>query len=191
MPKEKKILWAVLAIPLAAVIVLIGTLLLGNPTANAKANLPDVRGKGLRWALTQAQSAGFSKIGSYDALGRDRHWREDRDWKVCFEVPPAGSVAQNHAIDLGVVLTTERCPSSDQARYDPAGATMPNLYNRTAFITTKILGDNASVRFLDRSSGQVTNSLGDWKVCSQFPQPGARFDGVPVTAQVVRFTEHC
>ena len=93
---------------------------------------------------------------------------------------------------LGVVKIEERCPRQDQGIYQPAGTTMPDLTNRTAFMAGKILGPNASVRYLDREDGDdVTHGLGDWRVCSQSPAAGDRFDGLPVTTLVVKYEDRC
>jgi hypothetical protein len=91
-----------------------------------------------------------------------------------------------------VVKTEENCPATDQGRYDRATKTMPNLVNRTAYMTTQILGPNASIRFLKRSDGdEVNHGLGDWRICGQKPEEGERFDGLPVTVLVVPYEEHC
>lgn len=183
------ILIAVLATPVVLVVIF---WLIGSGSADANSNLPDLRSKGLQWASKEAKSAGFGDIETHDALGRDRRWRDDKEWMVCFQDPPAGSHPQGTVVQLGVVKTEERCPSADQGRYDVAVQTMPNLSNRTAYMTTKILGSDASLRFLDREDGdEVTHGLGDWRVCGQTPKAGQRFDGVPVTAIVVPYETHC
>lgn len=183
------ILIAVVATPVVLVVIF---WLLGSGTADAGSSLPDVRSKGLQWASAEAKSAGFSEIESHDALGRDRRWRDDKEWMVCFQDPGPGAYPEGTVVQLGVVKTEERCPSADQGRYDPAGERMPDLTNRTAYMAGRILGPNASLRFLDREDGdEVGNSLGDWRVCGQTPKPGQRFDGVPVTATVVRYETRC
>jgi beta-lactam-binding protein with PASTA domain len=166
--------------------------LVGSGSGTATAKLPNVQGKGLQWAQTQSKDAGFDTVKTHDALGRDRHWSDDKEWMVCFQDPQAGVRPKKTIVKLGVVKTDETCPSGDQGRYVPAGAKMPDLVNRTAFMARKILGSDASLRFLDRSNGDtVTRDLGDWKVCEQAPAPGERFDGVPVTTLVVHFEDHC
>src|SRR5689334_2831769 len=129
------ILIAVLATPVVLVVIF---WLIGSGSADANSNLPELRSKGLQWASKEAKSAGFGDIETHDALGRDRRWRDDKDWMVCFQVPPAGSHPQGTVVQLGVVKTEERCPSADQGRYDKAVQVMPNLSNRTAYMTTKI-----------------------------------------------------
>jgi beta-lactam-binding protein with PASTA domain len=161
-------------------------------SASAKATLPGVEGKGLQWAKAQTTSAGFDTIEAHDALGRDRKWRDDKDWMVCFQQPAAGSRPAGTKVELGVVKIEESCPASDQARYNKATTTMPELTNRTAYMTGQILGENASVRYLDRADGsEVSNGLGDWRVCSQVPKAGQPFGGVPVTTIVVRYEDRC
>ncbi len=69
---------------------------------------------------------------------------------------------------------------------------MPDLKNRTAYMASEILGDNASVRFIDREDGdEVDGNLGDYRVCSQEPKAGETFDGVPVSMLVVEYEERC
>jgi beta-lactam-binding protein with PASTA domain len=183
------ILIAVLATPVVLVVIF---WLIGSGSADANSSLPDLRSKGLQWATTEAENAGFGEIETHDALGRDRRWRDDKEWMVCFQDPGPGSHKPGTVVRLGVVKTEERCPTTDQGRYNRAGESMPDLENRTAFMTRQILGPNASIRFLKRSDGdEVTNSLGDWRVCGQTPKPGQRFDGLPVTTLVVPYETRC
>ncbi len=52
---------------------------------------------------------------------------------VCFQEPAPGSFSQQGTVvKLGVVKTEERCPTTDQGRYNKAGKEMPDLKNRTA-----------------------------------------------------------
>ncbi len=183
------ILIAVLATPVVLVVIF---WLIGSGSADAQSSLPDLRSKGLQWATSESKNAGFEDIETHDALGRDRRWRDDKDWMVCFQEPGAGSHPAGTVVRLGVVKTEERCPSSDQGRYDRATKLMPDLVNRTAYMTTQILGPNASVRFLKRADGEeVTHGLGDWRVCGQTPKVGQRFDGLPVTTLVVPYETRC
>jgi hypothetical protein len=183
------VLIAVLVTPVVLIVIF---WLVGSGSAVAKANLPDVRGKGLQWAQSQTKDAGFGNVETHDALGRNRRWSDDKEWQVCFEDPRPGSQPSTAHVQFGVVKIAERCPTTDQGRYVRAVTTMPNLVNRTAYMTTKILGDNASVRFVDRGDGDdVTRDLGDWRICGQAPQPGQRFDGVPVTTLVVPYEKKC
>jgi hypothetical protein len=183
------ILIAALATPVVVILIF---WLLGSGNADAHANLPDVRGKGLKWAKAQTQDAGFGTIESHDALGRNRRWHDDKDWLVCFETPAAGNELAKKTITFGVVKIDERCPTTDQALYVAAVTVMPDLTNRTAYVAQKILGDNASLRFINKANGdQVGGGLGDWRVCGQAPEAGQRFDGVPVTTLVVPYDKHC
>jgi beta-lactam-binding protein with PASTA domain len=183
------ILIAVLATPVVLVVIF---WLIGSGSADAKSSLPNLQSKGLQWATAEAKSAGFGDIETHDALGRDRRWRDDKDWQVCFQDPRPGTRPQGTIVRLGVVKTEEKCPTTDQGRYDPAGKTMPDLRNRTAYMTRQILGENASIRFLKRSDGdEVSHGLGDWRVCGQTPAAGQPFDGVPVTTLVVEYETRC
>ena len=183
------ILIAVLATPVVLIVIF---WLIGSGSADAKSNLPDLRSKGLQWATSESKNAGFGDIETHDALGRDRRWRDDKEWMVCFQDPAAGSHPEGTVVRLGVVKTEERCPSSDQGRYDRATTQMPNLVNRTAYMTTQILGPNASIRFLKKDDGdEITHGLGDWRVCGQTPKTGERFDGLPVTTIVVPYEDGC
>lgn len=183
------ILIAVLATPVVLVLIF---WLIGSGSADANSNLPDVRSKGLQWATNETKTAGFGDVETHDALGRDRRWRDDKEWQVCFQEPAAGSRAQGTAVRLGVVKIEESCPSSDQGRYDPAKQVMPDLTNRTAYMTRQILGQNASIRFLKREDGEeITHGLGDWRVCGQTPKIAQKFDGVPVTTIVVPYETKC
>jgi hypothetical protein len=183
------VLIAVLATPVVLVVIF---WLVGSGSAYARANLPDVHGKGLQWATAQTKNAGFDNIQTHDALGRNRHWRDDKGWMVCFEDPAPGNQSAKTKVKLGVVKTNEVCPTADQGRYEPATTKMPDLVNRTAYMTTKILGDDASIRFLNRANGdEISRGLGDWRVCAQSPKPGERFDGVPVTTLVIPYEKHC
>jgi hypothetical protein len=163
----------------------------GSGGSGSTHDLPNVQAKGLQWAKAEVKKAGFDSIESYDSLGRDRSWRDDRDWMVCFETPAPGGQPGNTTVKLGVIKTSERCPATDQGVYARAMATMPDLRDRTAFVASKILGPDASVRYIDKGGGDVTRGLGDWRVCSQLPKAGDRFDGLPVTTTVVRYEEKC
>jgi hypothetical protein len=183
------ILIAVLATPVVLVVIF---WLIGSGSADAQSNLPDLRSKGLQWAQRESETAGFGEIETHDALGRDRRWRDDKDWMVCFQDPAPGSHPEGTIVKLGVVKTEERCPTTDQGRYDRADKTMPDLTNRTAYMTSQILGPDASIRFLKRSDGEeVSHGLGDWRVCGQTPKIGERFDGRPVTTIVVPYETRC
>lgn len=161
-------------------------------TAAKPVDLPNVQGKGLAWAKAEVSKAGFGSPKTYDSLGRDRSWRDDKDWQVCYETPAPGARAKDVEVRLGVVKIEERCPAQDQGVYKPATSEMPDLTDRTAFMASKILGPDASVRYLNREDGdEVTRGLGDWRICSQSPAAGDRFDGLPVTTLVVKYEDKC
>jgi hypothetical protein len=183
------VLIAVLATPVVLVVIF---WLVGSGSADAKSNLPDVRAKGLQWAVAQTKDAGFGDVQTHDALGRNRRWSRDKEWMVCFEDPQPGAHPAKTTVELGVVKTSETCPTADQGIYESATTIMPDLTNRTAYMTSKILGPDASIRFLNRANGDdVSHSLGDWRVCAQSPKTGQRFDGVPVTTLVVPYENRC
>jgi hypothetical protein len=186
------VLIAVLATPVVLVLIFWLAGSGGGSAAKANSTLPDLRHKGLEWAQAEAKSSGFGSTQAHDALGRNRRWHDDKEWVVCFETPAPGAQPDGTQVKLGVVKTDERCPSRDQALYDKAVATMPDLTNRTAYMTSQILGDNASVRYLNRTNGdEIEHGLGDWRVCAQTPKTGQPFDGVPVTTLVVPYEERC
>jgi hypothetical protein len=183
------VLLAVLATPVVLVVIF---WIVGSGSADAKANLPEVRGKGLQWATAQTKDAGFGQIETHDALGRDRRWRDDKEWMVCFEDPRPGAQSAKVDVKLGVVKIDETCPSTDQAVFKPAATVMPDLLNRTGYMASQILGKNASVKYVNKDNGdEITHGLGDWRVCGQAPRPGERFDGVPVTTLVVPYETKC
>ena len=186
------VLIAVLATPVVLILIfwLIGSG--GGDTAAAKAELPNLVGKGLEWAKDKADASGFEEGETHDALGGDRRWSDDKDWLVCFQTPAAASADPEKKVELGAVQIDEKCPSSDQALYQPASTEMPDLKNRTAYMAGEILGENASVRFINREDGdEVDGNLGDYRVCSQEPKAGETFDGVPVSMLVVEYEERC
>ncbi len=185
------VLIAVLATPVVLILIfwMIGS---GGDTAAAKAELPNLVGKGLEWAKDKADQSGFGDVESHDALGRDRRWSDDKEWVVCFQTPAAGAHGDDVKVELGAVQIDEKCPASDQALYKVATTEMPDLKNRTAYMAREILGDKASIRFIDREDGdEVDGNLGDYRVCSQEPKAGETFDGVPVTMLVVEYEERC
>ncbi|GAB3264800.1 hypothetical protein [Kineosporia babensis] len=186
------VLIAVLATPVVLILIfwLIGS---GGDSASANTKpLPNLVGKGLEWAKDKADQSGFGDVESHDALGRDRRWSDDKEWVVCFQTPAAGNADADKKVELGAVQIDEKCPASDQALYRQATTEMPDLKNRTAYMAGEILGEKASVRFIDREDGDdVNGNLGDYRVCSQEPKAGEAFDGVPVTMLVVEYEQRC
>jgi beta-lactam-binding protein with PASTA domain len=185
------VLIAVLATPVVLILIfwLIGSG--GGDNAQAKTiPMPNLVGKGLEWAKDKAKTNGH--VETHDALGRDRHWSDDKDWVVCFQDPAAGTKTDKKTkIQLAAVKLDEKCPGADQALYKRASTEMPNLKNRTGYMASKILGDKASVLYIAPDGDEVNGNLGDWRVCSQQPKSGQAFDGVPVTLLVVDYEDRC
>jgi hypothetical protein len=162
--------------------------------AESRQTLPDLIGKGLQAAQNRAQGAGFQRMTSHDASGRERVQILDRDWKVCFQKPAAGRHPADTKIDFGTVKLDERCPGRDQAGAPvrPAGSAMPDLRGWSAAAAVKVLGTDASVTWRDGTGADRTVVLPtNWRVCGQTPKPGAGYDGVPVTLTVVKYGEKC
>jgi hypothetical protein len=179
----------VLALPVVLVLMF---LIVGRVRAGQEATLPQLETKGLKWAEARANTAGFDNVTSHDALGRDRGQRDTKSWQVCFMRPGSGKHTRNTEIELGVVRLSEKCPSSDQGRIERAGAIMPNLLGRTAYMARVALGDDASIRFVDVvSQSAIDHNLGDYRICTQEPAAGEPWDGVPVKAAVVPYNDDC
>ena len=156
--------------------------------------LPDLVGKGLQVAQNRAQAAGFYRLSSHDALGRSRVQVLDRQWKVCFQSPPSGRQSVTVRVNFGTVKLDERCPGTDR-RAEPtrkAGRSMPALRGKSAAAAIAALGLDASITWRDGTGEDRTVLLPtNWRICSQVPKPGARYDGVPVTLTVVKYGEKC
>jgi len=159
--------------------------------------VPDFIGKGLQTAQDDAQAAGFSNLATHDASGRARLQILDRDWKVCFQAPVAGStVSSGSRIDFGVVKLDETCPATDQGAQSPSpiseGQAMPDLTGKSLKAAVALLPSSTSITAKD-ISGQhrLVIIQSNWKVCSQNLKPGAQFHGQPVTFGVVKFGEPC
>jgi hypothetical protein len=153
--------------------------------------LPDGVGKGLKYAVDAAASAGFSTYSTHDASGRMRAQVLYTDWKVCFQTPPAGLHPSSTKVDFGVVKLAESCPASDQGLVTvTAGATMPDLRGRSVRYASDVLGSGASIRFTT-TTGADAHVLVDsnWQVCGQTPAPGAAYAGVPVTLVVAKYSD--
>jgi hypothetical protein len=173
-----------------------------QPTVSASApssarTMTNFIGKGLQTAQDDAQAQGFYNLASHDASGRARHQILDRDWKVCFQAPAAGTTASSDStIDFGVVKLDESCPATDQGTQSPPaaseGQTMPNLIGKSLNVAITALPSSTSVTPQD-TSGQDRMILvqSNWQVCTQQPKPGAQFNGQPVTFGVVKFDESC
>lgn len=168
------------------------------PSASAsgsRAALPDLVGKGLQYAQDTAQAAGFPLLTSHDASGRERLQVSDRNWKVCFQSPPPGQADPKVTVDFGVVKLEESCPAKDappSSRAPSAPAAMPKLVGKSLRTSEEALGANASVSVRDASGKDRAVLVStNWQVCGQEPAPGAPYDGVPVTLDVVKYGENC
>ncbi|MBM7786389.1 hypothetical protein [Tenggerimyces flavus] len=164
-------------------------------TSSSRAELPDLVGKGLQFAQDTAQAAGFVTLTSHDASGRERLQVSDRNWKVCFQSPPPGSADPKATVDFGVVRLEETCPAKDappSSRAPSAPAAMPSLVGKSLRVAEEALGANASATVRDASGKDRAVLVStNWQVCAQDPAPGAAYDGVPVTLDVVKYGENC
>ncbi|TJZ59181.1 hypothetical protein FCH28_03535 [Streptomyces piniterrae] len=158
------------------------------------AALPDLVGKGLQTAQDKAQSAGFHRLGSHDARGRGRMQAFDRNWKVCTQKPGPGRRDTNITVEFGAVKVEESCPGKDAGTQAPpkAGSVMPDLRGKSVKVARKAMDFNTSIAVKD-ATGQrrfiVMES--NWRVCSQSPAAGTKYDGQPVAFQAVKFGEKC
>lgn len=165
----------------------------GLATEPARA-LPNLVGKGLQVAQDRAQAAGFRRMTSHDASGRERVQIFDRDWRVCFQSPAAGRHAADTKLDFGTVKLAERCPAKDKGDTPARRAKqrMPDLEGKSAAAAFALLGLDASITWRDGTGAERSVLLPtNWKVCAQKPRPGAKYDGVPVILTVVKIREHC
>ena len=163
----------------------------------ADTTVPDFVGKGLQTAQDDAQAAGFPNLASHDASGRARLQILDRDWRVCFQAPAAGStVSSGSRIDFGVVKLDETCPATDQGAQSPSpiseGQAMPDLVGKSLKVAVASLPSSTSIAAKDISGlHRPVIIQSNWMVCSQDPAPGAQFNGQPVTLGVMKVGESC
>ncbi|SNS59968.1 PASTA domain-containing protein [Actinacidiphila glaucinigra] len=163
-----------------------------TPATTASADLPSFAGMGLQAAQDKAQSLGFYRLDSHDALGRGRDQIWDRDWKICFQRPAPGSRPATGTVDFGAVKREESCPARDASPPASAGATMPDLTGTSVKVARTTLTTSTGVTAED-ASGQDRFVLveSNWKVCSQSPAAGGRLTGQPVVFKAVKFGEAC
>lgn len=203
------------------VVVALGVITVAAGRTSQAVTIPDMRERGLDWAVDHLGAAAFRDVTAHDALGRDRGIGDRHDWQVCFQtvddgrgadgarhfVPVTGPMELERvgAVRLGVVKATETCPDRDQGVVARATTTMPDLVGRTAYIAQQALGDKATILVRDvgdrddeglltRFSSAdrfVTRGLGDWRVCMQSPAAGEEFDGKVVRLQAVRYDATC
>jgi hypothetical protein len=150
-------------------------------------------GKGLQSAQDQAQAAGFFNLTSHDGLGRGRNQVLDREWKVCFQTPPAGEHPTNTKVDFATVKLEETCPATDQgAKTEAPGSTMPDFKGKSVKAAREALDPSTSITVNDASGeGRIVVIESNWKVCSQAPAAGTKLEGQPVTLNAVKFEESC
>ena len=168
-----------------------------TPSTSVVKAVPDLAGKGLATAETDAQAAGFGNITTHDASGRGRIQILDRDWQVCSQAPAAGTTASTASrLDLGVVKLDETCPAADQGTASPSpvteGEPLPDLAGRSLNVAVAALPSSTSITARD-ISGQhrLVIIQSNWRVCTQQPGPGVTFTGQPVSFGVVKFGESC
>ncbi|MFD7033651.1 hypothetical protein ACFWAR_37050 [Streptomyces sp. NPDC059917] len=163
-----------------------------TPAPKASAALPLLVGKGLQTAQDEAQAAGFSRLKSHDALGRDRLQALDRNWKVCSQTPAAGAgVDTGTTVDLGAVKLEETCPATDSPAPKPAGDTMPDFVGKGMKAVRAALPANASITVKDAVQSRMVLQESNWKVCTQDPKAGAALTGQPVAFTVAKTDETC
>ncbi len=168
-----------------------------TPSTSVVKAVPDLVGKGLATAETDAQAAGFGNITTHDASGRGRIQILDRDWKVCSQTPSAGTSASTASpVGLGVVKLDETCPAADQGTASPSpvseGQPMPDLIGRSLNVAVAALPSSTSITARDVSGrGRLVIIQSNWRVCTQHPGPGVTFRGQPVSFGVVKFGESC
>lgn len=162
--------------------------------AGDERRLPDLVGKGLQFAQDRAQAAGFQKLWSHDALGRNRQQVNDRAWQVCFQEPGPGPVDPTTEIDFGVVKLGEQCPDGDRSKDQPTveDGKLPDFTGASVEVAHRALGLDASVAVGDASDQDRTVWVErNWRVCSQSPAAGTAWDGEPVTLRAVKYGESC
>ncbi|MET3985747.1 hypothetical protein [Streptomyces sp. PvR034] len=163
-----------------------------TPAPKASAALPLLVGKGLQTAQDEAQAAGFHRLTSHDALGRDRLQALDRNWKVCSQTPAAGAgVDTGTTVDFGAVKLEETCPATDAPAPKPAGDTMPDFVGQGMKAVRAALPANASITVKDAVQSRMVLQESNWKVCAQDPKAGAALTGQPVAFTVAKTDETC
>ncbi|MDX2644441.1 hypothetical protein PV341_12835 [Streptomyces sp. PA03-1a] len=162
------------------------------PATSGPANLPSFAGMGLQAAQDKAQTLGFYRLDSHDALGRGREQIWDRDWKVCFQRPAPGSRTTTVTVEFGAVKLEESCPARDAPPPASAGPTMPDLTGTSLKVARTTLTPSTGITAED-ASGQDRFILMEtnWKVCSQAPAAGTGLTGQPVVFKAVKFGEAC
>lgn len=159
----------------------------------ASERLPSLVGKGLQSAQDAAQAAGFFSLTSHDALGRGREQIFDRNWKVCGQKPAAGRHKVSVKVDFSVVKLQEKCPKADKSG-DPlkTGGALPDFRGRSVKAARRALPSSTSFEARDADKrGRAIIIESNWKVCTQSPSAGAKYDGEPVLLTAVKYGERC
>ncbi|MDQ0578046.1 hypothetical protein [Streptomyces rishiriensis] len=163
------------------------------PEEDKKATVPNFAGMGLQSAQDTAQEAGFYRLTSHDALGRDRMQAFDRNWKVCSQNVKAGATKPtNTQLDFGAVKLAEACPAKEQKPLVAEGGKMPNFAGKSAKAARAALDSGTSITVKDAlPDGRWVLVESNWKVCTQNPSAGAALSGQPVEFTAVKFEETC
>ncbi|MFE1921105.1 hypothetical protein ACFW91_00870 [Streptomyces asoensis] len=158
-----------------------------------KAAVPDFVRMGLQSAQDKAQKAGFYKLTSHDALGRDRMQAFDRNWKVCSQNVKAGVVKSTDTeLDFGAVKLAETCPAKDEAPPKAQGGKMPAFAGKSVKAARAALDSGTSITVQDALPDDRWILVeSNWKVCTQTPSAGASLNGQPVEFTAVKFEESC
>lgn len=167
---------------------------LTTPTVPVRSSLPNFVGMGLQSAQDEAQATGFKYLDSHDSSGRGRLQVLDRNWKVCFQSPPANSKAEFDAtVDFGVVKLEETCPVNDgNESVVRSDHRMPTLIGLSLQVARDALPGNSSISAKDVSGqGRSIWVESNWQVCAQDPPSGTPLAGQPVYLEVVKFDEVC
>ena len=163
----------------------------GGKSDAKSAPVPRLVGQGLRSAQDAAADAGFTKVTTHDALGRDRAQAFSRNWQVCFQEPESGAHPTDTKIDLGAVKTDEECPAKDD-RPEKASSTMPDFTGKSLRAARNSLDSSTSIQTEDAgASDRIILLESNWQVCAQSPKPGTKVAGQPVTLKAVKFDEKC
>ncbi|MCK1796959.1 hypothetical protein MTQ01_13225 [Streptomyces sp. XM4193] len=158
---------------------------------SAEAALPNLVDRGLDSARKAAGDAGFRKLKTHDALGRDRAQAFTRNWQVCFQSPAAGTHPTSTEVDLGAVKLDEECPEKDQ-RPEKAGATMPDFSGKSLRAARGALDETSGISTEDATGEKRLIVLeSNWRVCTQKPAAGEALEGRPVSFTAVKFGETC
>ncbi|MER6531557.1 hypothetical protein [Streptomyces sp. NPDC001508] len=91
--------------------VVVALFALSQHAGQQRAELPDLHGMTLREAQLAARNAGFGQLAGADALDHHRIPLWGDNWKVCSQQPAPARYVATTLITVGVVKTSEACPS--------------------------------------------------------------------------------